>query len=222
MKNFKQYDTRWAKLGYPKAPYYIRDCWCGEVSIANCIVETSKYAKETPKTIQPYCKQFAAPNGDGTYFSSIPIMMKHYGMTEVKEHATMKSLWEELKKGNRVAIYLMGTKPGGSKGVHWTSCGHFICSTDYRYDSEAKKHMVYLKDSNSSADLRNGWHSYEAVLKNDVVKVWSGKLPLSAMDKACAWAKKIAESGDYHYKKYTSDKKTHQCPICHEDRKSVV
>ena len=216
MKNFKQYDTRWAKLGYPKAPHYIKDCGCGEVSIANCITESSKYASETPKTIQPYCKQYAAPNGDGTYFSGIPAMMKHYGMTSVKEHATMKSLWEELEKGNRVAIYLMGTRPGGSKGVHWTSCGHFICSTDYRYDADEKKHMVCLKDSNSTADLRNGWHSYEAVLRNDVVKVWSGKLPMTAMDKACAWAKKIAESGDYKYKKYTSDVKTHQCPICHD------
>lgn len=214
--NFKQYDTRWAKLGYPKAPHYIKDCGCGEVSIANCITESSKYASQTPKTIQPYCKQYAAPNGDGTYWSGIPAMMKHYGMTNVKEHADMASLWKELAKGGRVAIYLMGTKPGGYKNVHWTSCGHFISSTDYKYDPETGKHKVYLKDSNSTADLRNGWHSYEAVLKNDVVKVWSGKLPVTAMDKACAWAKKIADGGKYKYKKYTGETKTHQCPICHD------
>lgn len=214
MKNFKQYDTRWAKLGYPKAPHYIKDCGCGEVSIANCIVESSKYANETPKTIQPYCKQYAAPNGDGTYYSGIPAMMKHYGMTEVKEHQTMKPLWEELEKGHRVAVYLMGTRAGGSKGVHWTSCGHFVCSTDYK--KKDGKHYVYVKDSNSDSSLRNGWITYEENMKGDVVKVWSGKLPRSAMDKACSWAKKIADNGDYKYKKYTNDVKTHQCPICHD------
>ncbi len=173
--NYKQYDTRWAKLGYPKKPWYIKDCGCGEVAICNSIIEASKYAKETPKTIQPYCKQYAAPNGDGTYFSGIPKMMKHYGMTEVKEHDTMSSLWKELKKGDRVAIYLMGSRKGGSKGVHWTSGGHFVCSTGYK--KKDGKHYVYVKDSYSTSSLRNGWITYEGNMRNDVSRVWSGKLP---------------------------------------------
>ena len=41
----------------------------------------------------------------------------------------------------------------------------------------------------------------------------------SAADKACAWAKKTADSKAYHYVKYTSDKKTHECPICHKHPK---
>lgn len=172
--DFKQYDTRWAKLGYPKAPHYIKNCGCGEVSIANCIIEMDKYKDETPKTIQPYCKQFAAPNGNGTYFSGIPTMMKHYGMTEVKEHQTLSSLWEELKKGKRVAIYLMGDRNGGSKGVHWTSSAHFVCSVDYK--EKDGKHYVYVKDSNSTSALRNGWISYEDNMRGDVSRVWSGKL----------------------------------------------
>lgn len=172
--NYKQYDTRWAKLGYPKSPYFIKDCGCGEVSIANCIIEMQKYTKETPKTIQPYCKQYAAPNGNGTYFSGIPKMMVHYGMTEVKEHQTMASLWKELAKGDRVAIYLMGNRKGGSKGVHWTSCAHFVCSVGYKVkDGE---HYVYVKDSNSTSELRNGWISYEDNMRGDVSRVWSGKL----------------------------------------------
>lgn len=172
--NFKQYDTRWAKLGYPKSPYFIKDCGCGEVSIANCIIEMFEYADQTPKTIQPYCKQFAAPNGDGTYFSGIPKMMEHYGMTEAKEHQTMDMLWKELAKGNRVAIYLMGSRKGGSKGVHWTSGGHFVCSIAYKLENG--KHMVYVKDSNSTSPLRNGWISYEENMRGDVSRVWSGKL----------------------------------------------
>lgn len=176
--NYKQYDTRWAKLGYPKKPWYIKNCGCGEVSICNCIIETSKYKNETPKTIQPYCKQFAAPNGNGTYFAGIPKMMAHYGMTEVKEHQTMSSLWKELKKGGRVAIYLMGSRKGGSKKVHWTGSAHFVCSVDYK--EKNGKHYVYVKDSNSTSSLRNGWITYEENMRNDVSRVWSGKLPVEA------------------------------------------
>lgn len=171
---FLQTDSGWGGLGYPKKPWYIRNCGCGEVSIANCIIEMDKYASYTPATIQPYCKQYAAPNGDGTYFSGIPKMMKYYGMTEVKEHATMSTLWTELAKGDRVAIYLMGKKSAGSKKVHWTSGGHFVCSVDYKYENG--KHKVYVKDSYSNSSLRNGWISYEENMKGDVLKVWSGKI----------------------------------------------
>lgn len=171
---YLQTDSRWGSLGYPKAPWYIRNCGCGEVSIANVIIEMEKYKNYTPATIQPYCKQFAAPNGDGTYFSGIPKMMEHYGLTEVREHATMSTLWAELAKGDRVAIYLMGSRPGGSKRVHWTSGGHFVSSVGYEYKND--KHYVYVKDSYSNSSLRNGWITYEENMRNDVIRVWSGKL----------------------------------------------
>ena len=171
---FLQTDSRWGGLGYPKKPWYIRNCGCGEVSIANIIIEMEKYKNYTPKTIQPYCKQFAAPNGNGTYFSGIPKMMEHYGLTEVKEHATMSTLWTELAKGNRVAIYLMGNKVGGSKRVKWTSGGHFVCSVGFRMRNGL--HELYVKDSYSNSSLRNGWISYEENMRNDVLRVWSGKL----------------------------------------------
>lgn len=172
--NFKQYDTRWASLGYPKKPWYIKNCGCGEVSICNCIIEMQKYASQTPKTIQPYCVQFAAPNGNGTYFSGIPKMMEHYGMTEVKEHGTMPALFAELAKGNRVAILLMGNRKGGSKGVHWTSSAHFVACTGYK--KSGGKDMLYIKDCNSTSSLRNGWLAYTENLRGDVSRVWSGKL----------------------------------------------
>ena len=175
-KNFKQYNTEWAKLGYPKKPWYIKDCGCGEVAIANSITEMVDYASETPKTIQPWCKQYAAPNGDGTYWSAPPIMMAHYGMTECQEHQTMAPLWKELAKGNRVAIYLMSNRKAGSKKIKWSGSKHFICSTNYRYDEKTGKHWVYVKDSNSTSESRNGWISYEDNMANAVYKVWSGKL----------------------------------------------
>ena len=172
--NFKQYNTAWAKLGYPKAPHYIKDCGCGEVAIANVIIEMQKYAGETPKTIQPYCKQYAAANGDGTYWSAPPKMMAHYGMTEVQEHQTMNPLWKELAKGGRIAICLMSNRKAGSKGIKWTGSKHFIALTGYKY--EGGKHVVFVKDSATNSESRNGWLAYEDYLRNAVFKVWSGKL----------------------------------------------
>lgn len=177
---YMQTDSRWGGLGYPKSPYFIRNCGCGECAIANIIIEIEKYKNYTPATIQPYCKQYADPKGNGTYWSGIPAMMKHYGLTEVKDHATMTPLWNELAKGNCVAIYLMGSRKGGSKGVKWTSSGHFVCSVGYKYENG--KHYVFVKDSYSNASNRNGWITYEENMRNDVLKVWSGKLPNKAID----------------------------------------
>lgn len=195
-KNFKQYDTRWAKLGYPKSPYFIKDCGCGEVAVANCIVEMAAHKNETPKTIQPYCKQYAAPNGNGTYFTGIPAMMKHYGMTDVMEHQTMGSLWKEMSKGYRCAILLMGNRKGGDRKTHWTSSAHFVAATAYK--SDGNKHYLYIKDSNSASSDRNGWLAYEDSLRGDVSRVWSGNLNIkksdtSLTDKVLAACKAQAE-----------------------------
>lgn len=38
----------------------------------------------------------------------------------------------------------------------------------------------------------------------------------SWVDKANAWAKKIAADNTYHYVKWSSNTKTHECPICHK------
>ena len=92
----------------------------------------------------------------------------------------MNPLWKELAKGNRVAIYLMSNRLAGNKQIKWTGSKHFICSTDYRYDKKTGKHWVYVKDSNSTSESRNGWISYEDNLRNAVFKVWSGKLPKKA------------------------------------------
>ena len=202
--NFKQYDTRWASLGYPKKPWYIKNCGCGEVAIANCIVEMEKWKSQTPKTIQPYCVQFAAPNGNGTYFTGIPAMMRHYGMTDVMEHQTMGSLWKEMSKGYRCAILLMGNRKGGDRKTHWTSSAHFVAATAYK--SDGKKHYLYIKDSNSASSDRNGWLAYEDSLRGDVSRVWSGNLNIkkadtSLTDKVLAACKTQAEwMKNYTYK----------------------
>ena len=173
--SYQQAEGNWAGLGYPKAPYYIRNCGCGEVAITNILIELNKYANYTPKTIQPYMKQFAEAHGNGTYHYGIPTALKHYGLTEVKEHATMAQLWKELEKGDRIAIYLMGSANGGSKKVHWTGSGHFVASVDYK--TQGGKHYVYMKDSASKSSLRTGWITYEENIRGACLKVWTGKLP---------------------------------------------
>lgn len=171
---FMQTDSGWGGLPYPKTPCYIRAVGCGEVSIANMLIEMKQYENYNPAVIQPYCKQYGEPRCNGTYHYGIPAMMKHYGLTEVKECDTMPELWQELAKGGRVAIYLMGSRPGGSRKVHWSNGGHFVASVDFKY--EGGKHWVYVKDSYSNSSLRNGWISYEENMRNDVVRVWVGKL----------------------------------------------
>ena len=172
--NYKQYDTRWDYMPYPTRRWNIGNSGCGEVSICNIIIEMNKWLNDTPKTIQPYCVQYAAPNGDGTYWSGIPAMMKHYGFTEVKEHDTMQQLFRELAKGDRVAVYLMGSASAGSKRVHWTSGGHFVSSVLYK--KESGEDWVYMKDPNSTSSLRNGWITYNGNIRGACLKVWSGKL----------------------------------------------
>ena len=55
------------------------------------------------------------------------------------------------------------------------------------------------------------WQKYlnandKAVYPKEPVTTW--------VDKAVAWAKKIANDDAYHYVKWTSNSKTHECPIC--------
>lgn len=173
-KKYMQTDSAWSGLGYPSYPCNVGRDGCGMVSIANILIEMEQYAQYTPATIQPYCRQYASPDCEGTYWAGIPKMLSHYGLTEVMEHQNMSSLWTELAKGDRVAIYMMGSSPGGSLGIHWTSGGHFIASVGYRYQDG--DHQVYVKDSYSNSKQRNGWLGYSTHLRGDVRAVWSGKL----------------------------------------------
>lgn len=172
MKKYLQTDSRWSRLPFRNLPDNVGNNGCGMCSVCNAIIEMKKFANYTPATMQPHCRQYVV--SDGYIIADIPVTMRDYGLTEVKEHSDMASLWKELAKGGRVAIYLMGNRPGGRKGVHWTSGGHFVCSTDYQYKDG--DHWVYMKDSASDSSLRNGWMSYKGNLKGDVSRVWSGKL----------------------------------------------
>ena len=190
--SYLQTEGKWAPLGYPKSPHVIRNCGCGEVAITNILVEMLQYVNYDPATIQPYMKQYAEAHGNGTYHYGIPAAMKHYGLTEVKEHPDMKSLWKELEKGDRVAVYLMGSRNAGSKKVHWTGSGHFVASVGYKKVNG--KHYVYMKDSASRSSLRTGWITYEENIRGACLRVWTGKISGKAADISEPQTKSTEES----------------------------
>ena len=190
--SYLQTEGKWAPLGYPKSPHVIRNCGCGEVAITNILVEMLQYVNYDPATIQPYMKQYAEAHGNGTYHYGIPAAMKHYGLTEVEEHPDMKSLWKELEKGDRVAVYLMGSRDAGSKKVHWTGSGHFVASVGYKKVNG--KHYVYMKDSASRSSLRTGWITYEENIRGACLRVWTGKISGKAADISEPQTKSTEES----------------------------
>ena len=134
---------------------------------------------QTIRTTQPYMKRYAEAHGNGTYHYGIPASMAYYGLTEVYEHSTMQKLFNELAKGNRIAILLMGSRNAGNKGVHWTGSGHFVAVTGYK--KENGKNWLYVKDSASTSSLRNGWITYEDNVRGACLKCWSGKLDMSKL-----------------------------------------
>ena len=215
---YRQTDSRWAKLPYPSGGYTIGGSGCGCCAIANIIIQLPKHAKDTPRTIQPYMKQWARC-GDGTLRRGITEAMNHYGFKDVIRHDTMASLWKECAKGNRVGVLLMGSKTVG--GVQWTTSAHYVAFADYM--KKDGKHYLWIKDSGWRH--HDGWYPYETTFRGNVLEAWSGSVPqkkkLTPNGKTrrdiCLWAKKIAADNSYHYMRWDShDRKTHECPICHK------
>ena len=168
---YRQADSRWAKLPYPVAAYSFGGNGCGACSVLHCIIEMAKYSKWTPANVQPYMKQFAT-YGNGTTWAGITEALKYYGLKDVKTVAAMSQLWPELSKGGRAGVLLMGSKRGPD-GTIWTTGGHYIAYTDYKYENS--KHWFYIKDSGFRH--HDGWWCYEKSLKGDVVQVWVGVIP---------------------------------------------
>jgi len=174
---YRQYDSRWGSLPYPTKTYNMSGCGCGCCAVLHCIIERSKYAKYTPKTIQPYMKGFAV-GGNGTLWSGIRDGLKHYGMDNVKwfgASATMTEIFAELKKGSRIGVILFGSTKGPD-GTVWTTGGHYIAFTDYKIKNS--KHYFYLKDSGGRK--HDGWYCYEKSMKGDVRQVWTCTVPKEA------------------------------------------
>lgn len=59
----------------------------------------------------------------------------------------------------------------------------------------------------------------EAIIKKYAPKPAPKPAVKTWVDKANAWCKEMAADDSYHYVRYSSDKRTHECPICHSHPK---
>ena len=170
-KIYRQGDERWASLPYPTKNYSFGGSGCGACAVLHCIIERTKYKNYTPKDVQPYMKQYAV-KGHGTQWIGITNGLKHWGMKDVRELATMAPLWENLKQGDKVAVLLMNNNLAPDK-TRYTSGGHYLSACGYKEVNG--KHYLYLKDSGGRHNDK--WKCYETSIKNCISKIWIATVP---------------------------------------------
>lgn len=74
---------------------------------------------------------------------------------------------------------------------------------------------AYRSLANAKKACKQGYHVFDDKGKVVYTPPAPKPVPKTKQDLMCEWAKKIADSKKYKYKKWTSNPKTHQCPICH-------
>ncbi len=168
---YKQMDSRWASLYYPRKGSTVGGCGCGLVSCVHIAIEQEAKKSWTPKTLRPWMvnKGFA-PYRQGTTWNGITETLKYIGhktVVKVWDADPMSKAWTELNKGNRIGIILFNSKKGPN-GTKWTASGHYIAFTDYKVKDG--KHYFYLKDSGGRN--HDGWYTYENSMKGCIPKLW--------------------------------------------------
>ena len=173
MKDFAQYDTRWAKHGYRTPPRYIMQRnGCGPTSCADVISSHPNHRDFTPEDGRLYMIAHGyAVDGHGTAHAGIPAILKAYGFS-VKYQPTMSGLFQEMAKGKRRAVLLMNDRKSAN-GTQWTSNGHFVAAKGY----EKKNGENYLDICDPGGRRNDGWFSYMRGMKGCVVKAWTCYVP---------------------------------------------
>lgn len=172
LTKFRQADSRWGKLPYPKGGYQMHNCGCGCCAVTFLVIQQEKYKNWTPKNVQPYMKQFAV-SGKGTLWSGIPTSLGHFGLVDIHDHPQMADAWAYLEKKNRnrkMGVILF--RSGSRGGVTWTSGGHFVAFIDYK--KQNGKHYFLVRDS--GARQHNGWYCYETTMKGLIVKIYTADI----------------------------------------------
>lgn len=169
-KIFRQYDGPWAKKPYPTRRCTVSGAGCGLVACTHIAIEQERYKNWTPENLRPWMvRQGFAVVNQGTKWEGITQTLKHIGHSNVVRvyNDPMSVAFKELNKGNRIGIFLFrsGKAPNG---VRWTSCGHYVAFTAYKYENG--KHLFYCKDSGGRK--HDGWYSYENSMKGLVFKMW--------------------------------------------------
>ena len=169
-KIFRQADSRWGSLPYPKKPYTMARSGCGCCAVTHVLIEEPEYGNWTPRNVQPYMKRYATM-GHGTTWDGIKKSLEHYGYT-VKDpniSSSMKTAWNILAKSMKRGVLLF--KAGRAKdGSIYTTGGHYIAYVDYKLKVKSGKHYFKLKDSSGRAN--DGWRCYETSIQGLVPKIW--------------------------------------------------
>lgn len=173
-KVFKQFEKPWGSLLYPASPSTVASSGCGLCSITHLAIEQSAKANYTPESLYPFMKQYAVL-GHGTEWIGIDNGMKHIGLTDVKRVGDLGTMYAEMEKGNRVAVFLFnGNK--APNGVQWTGGGHYCAAVGYKV---GKYHYFYMKDSGGRN--HDGYYSYEKSMRGCIKMMWVGRLPAEAI-----------------------------------------
>lgn len=169
IKDYKQFDTRWAKLSYRVLPACMRLNGCGATALADIICEIKG---TDPRATRKWLLAHGYVSANqGTYWAGIPAAMKACGFKSVKRHATMTGLFAELAKGKRAGVILF--HKGSRGGRTYTTSGHFCGIGGYKYKNG--KHWLYIMDPGPRNN--DGWICYESQMYGLVLEVWSGKIP---------------------------------------------
>lgn len=172
LRKFRQADSRWGSLPYPKGGYQMHNCGCGCCAVTFLVIQQEKYKNWTPKNVQPYMKQFAV-SGKGTLWSGIPTSLGHFGLVDIHDHPQMFDVWaylEKKKRTRKMGVILF--RSGSRGGVTWTSGGHFVAFIDYKRQNG--KHYFLVRDS--GARQHNGWYCYETTMKGLIVKIYTADI----------------------------------------------
>ena len=168
---YRQYDEKWASLPYPTKNYSFGGSGCGACSVLHCIIEMKKYRTKTPAFVQPYMVQYAV-KGNGTTWEGITKGLAHYGLKNAKRLDNMPDVWAELKKGDRVAVFLFNNNLGPD-GTRWTSGGHYVAAVGFKIVNG--KHWLFMNDSGGRKN--DGWKCYERSMLRCVRAVFVARVP---------------------------------------------
>lgn len=169
-KIFKQYDSDWGGLPYPKRSN-VAGSGCGLVALTHIAIEQPSKKKWTPKKLRKYMiDRGYAVDGQGTRWEGIEATLKYLGHSKVvwiHQNDPMTEAWKELNKGERIGVLLFGAGKGPD-GTVWTSSGHYIMFAKYKV--EKGKHWFYLKDSGARG--HDGWYCYEKSMAGCLPQLW--------------------------------------------------
>lgn len=165
---YKQADSRWGSKNY-NGSSSMATAGCGPTSCAMIIYGVD--GKTTPLDTMKFMQSNGyAIRNNGTAWNGIPACLKHFGVKDVQAvnvDTSMAKVWELMKQGY-VAVFLF--RAGSRGGVTWTTSGHYVAVTDYKYENG--KHYLYTRDSGGRN--HTGWYCYETQMRGLIPKVWCG------------------------------------------------